>query len=115
MIHYTRRGDIDAGEEFFPTSYDDAGELGEGAKAEDMLKRMESLAGIAMKKRDDNNVGPWGFGETNPDEDVATKERSGKLDTATGVGFEYPEVAKPRECEKWKQVGIKEDGVWTML
>ena len=60
---------IDAGEEFFPKYYYVAGELGEGAKAEDILKVMESLAGVAMKKRGENSAGPWGFLKENLEEE----------------------------------------------
>ena len=98
---------IDAGEDFFPKNYYVAGELGEGAKAEDILKVMESLAGVAMKKRDENSAGPWGFLKDSLDE----KEEVPPTDNATGV-FEYPYVSDPCECEKYSQVGIKEDGVW---
>tara|TARA_B100000927_G_scaffold56928_1_gene43714 strand:+ start:510 stop:848 length:339 start_codon:yes stop_codon:yes gene_type:complete len=98
---------IDAGEDFFPKYYYVAGELGEGAKAEDILKVMESLAGVAMKKRDENSAGPWGFLKDSLDE----KEEVPPTDNATGV-FEYPYVSDPCECEKYSQVGIKEDGVW---
>ena len=98
---------IDAGEDFFPKYYYVAGELGEGAKAEDILKVMESLAGVAMKRRDESNPGPWGFLKDSLDE----KEEVPPTDNATGV-FEYPYVSDPCECEKYSQVGIKEDGVW---
>ena len=98
---------IDAGEDFFPKYYYVAGELGEGAKAEDILKVMESLANVAMKKRDENSAGPWGFLKDSLDE----KEEVPPTDNATGV-FEYPYVSDPCECEKYSQVGIKEDGVW---
>ena len=40
-----------AGEEFWPKYWYVAKELGEGAKAEDILKIMESLAGVAMKQK----------------------------------------------------------------
>jgi len=50
-----------AGEEFFPKFFYVAKELGEGAKAEDVLKVMESLAAVAMKKRVKDQIGPWGF------------------------------------------------------
>ena len=61
---------IDAGEEFFPKYYYVARELGDDAKAEDILKVMESLAGVAMKKRaEDKGVGPWGFLKENLDEE----------------------------------------------
>ena len=59
---------IDAGEEFFPKYYYVARELGDDAKTEDILKVMESLAGVAMKKRGENSAGPWGFLKENLDE-----------------------------------------------
>lgn len=48
-----------AGEEFFPKYFFVAKELGEGAKTEDILKVMESLAGVAMRLRseDKNSIG----------------------------------------------------------
>ena len=98
---------IDAGEDFFPKYYYVAGELGEGAKAEDILKVMESLAGVAMKKRDESSPGPWGFLKDNLDE----KEKEQPTDNATGV-LEFPEVSDPNECTKYGCVGIKENGVW---
>jgi len=98
---------IEAGEEFFPKYYYVSRELGEDAKAEDILKVMESLAGVALKKRDENNVGPWGFLKENLDE----KEEVPPTDNATGI-FEYPYVSDPCECEKYRQVGVKENGVW---
>ena len=39
-----------AGEEFWPKYWYVSKELGEGAKAEEILKVMESLAGVAMKQ-----------------------------------------------------------------
>jgi hypothetical protein len=51
----------EAGEEFFPKFFYVAKELGESAKAEDVLKIMESLAGVAMKNRVKDKIGPWGF------------------------------------------------------
>ena len=59
---------IDAGEEFFPKYYYVARELGDDAKTEDILKVMESLAGVAMKKRGENSAGPWGFLKENLEE-----------------------------------------------
>ena len=59
---------IDAGEEFFPKYYYVARELGDDAKTEDILKVMESLAGVAMKTRGENSAGPWGFLKENLDE-----------------------------------------------
>ena len=98
---------IDAGEDFFPKYYYVAGELGEGAKAEDILKVMESLAGVVMKKRGENSAGPWGFLKENLEGD----EKIAETDTATGI-FEYPYVSDPCECEKYRQVGVKENGAW---
>ena len=40
-----------AGEEFWPKYWYVAKELGENAKTEDVLKVMESLAGVAMKQK----------------------------------------------------------------
>ena len=60
---------IDAGEEFFPKYYYVMREMGEDAKPEDVLKVMESLAGVALKKRDESNVGPWGFLKENLEEE----------------------------------------------
>ena len=48
-------------DEFFQKYHFVAQELGEGAKAEDVLKVMESVTGLVMKKRSENKDGPWGF------------------------------------------------------
>ena len=50
-----------AGEEFWPKYWYVAKELGENAKLEDILKIMESLAGVAMKNRAEEKTGPFGF------------------------------------------------------
>ena len=50
-----------AGEEFWPKYWYDAKELGENAKSEDILKIMESLAGVAMKQKVKDKIGPFGF------------------------------------------------------
>jgi hypothetical protein len=49
--------------EFFDKFFYVAKQLGEDAKAEDILKIMESLAGVVMKKRleSEGKVGPFGF------------------------------------------------------
>ena len=44
----------EAGKEFWPKYWYVAKELGENAKAEDILKVMESLSGVAMRKRTDD-------------------------------------------------------------
>ena len=48
-------------QEFFDKYFYVAKELGEGANAEDILKIMESLAGVAMKNRSEDKAGPFGF------------------------------------------------------
>ena len=50
-----------AGEEFWPKYWYVAKELGENAKTEDVLKVMESLAGVAMKQKVQDKIGPFGF------------------------------------------------------
>ena len=50
------------GDEFFDKYFYIAKQLGEGAKAEDILKIMESLAMVVLKKRsEENKIGPFGF------------------------------------------------------
>ena len=57
----------EAGEEFFPKYFDVAKELGEGAKEEEILKVMESLAGVVMKKRVEDKLAPFGFNKEKKD------------------------------------------------
>lgn len=51
------------GDEFFDKYFYVAKQLGEGAKAEDILKIMESLGAVVMKKRaeETGKIGPFGF------------------------------------------------------
>lgn len=56
-----------AGEEFWPKYWYVSKELGEGAKPEQVLKVMESLAGVAMKNRSEDKAGPFGFNKKNND------------------------------------------------
>jgi len=52
----------EAGEEFFPKYFYVAKELGEGTKPEEVLKVMEALVGVAMKRRIESKMsGPFGF------------------------------------------------------
>ena len=55
--------DYDAvADEFFAKYHFVAKELGEGAKAEDILKIMENLTGLVMKKRkEEKQTGAIGF------------------------------------------------------
>lgn len=56
------------GKEFFDKYFYIAKELGEDAKAEDILKVMETLATVVIKKRsEENKVGPFGFIRENND------------------------------------------------
>ena len=49
-------------DEFFAKYHFVAKELGEGAKSEDILKIMENLTGLVMKKRkEDKSTGTIGF------------------------------------------------------
>ena len=86
---------VDAGEDFFPKYYYVAGELGEGAKAEDILKVMESLAGVAMKNRAEEKTGPFGFNK-NPS----------KVNSDGAQIVDLPEDAPPGT------VALKVDGQW---
>ena len=56
-----------AGEEFWPKYWYVAKELGENAKAEEVLKVMESLAGVVMKKRVEDKLAPFGFNKEKKD------------------------------------------------
>jgi hypothetical protein len=58
-----------AGEEFWPKYWYVAKELGENAKTEDVLKVMESLAGVAMKQKVKDKIGPFGFNKKDKEED----------------------------------------------
>lgn len=58
-----------AGEEFFPKYWYVAKELGEDAKAEDILKVMESLAGVALKNKIESKIGPFGFNKKKENND----------------------------------------------
>ena len=57
-------------DEFFDKYHFVAKELGEGCKAEEVLKVMEALSGLVAKNRKDNNSGPWGFLKDNKDKEV---------------------------------------------
>jgi hypothetical protein len=65
------------GKEFFDKYFYVARELGEGAKAEDILKIMETLSGVVMKKRlEEKGVGPFGFNKNADDEDKEDNDAS---------------------------------------
>ena len=50
-------------DEFFDKYHFVAKELGEGCKAEEVLKVMESLGALVTKKRSENKNGPWGLAQ----------------------------------------------------
>ena len=65
----------EVGPEFFEKYWYVAKELGENAKTEDVLKVMESLAGLVMKKRVDEKLAPFGFlKKTNDDGNEGNQE-----------------------------------------
>ena len=57
-----------AGENYWPKYWYVAKELGEGASAEDIIKVMEALAGVAMREKVENKIGPFGFNKKEEDE-----------------------------------------------
>ena len=61
-----------AGEEFWPKYWYVAKELGETAKPEEVLKVMESLAGVAMKQKVENKIGPFGFNKKSENDSETT-------------------------------------------
>ena len=59
-----------AGETFWPKYWYVAKELGEGAKAEDILKILESIGTVALRLKLEEKEGPFGFNKK--DEEVPT-------------------------------------------
>ena len=60
-----------AGETFWPKYHYVAKELGDDAKAEDILKVMEAVGGIALKfaLEEKDKEGPFGFNKKDKEED----------------------------------------------
>ena len=58
-----------AGETFWPKYHWVAKELGDDAKAEDILKVMEAVGGVALKLALDEKEGPFGFNKKDEEED----------------------------------------------
>ena len=58
----------EAGEEFFPKYFYIAKEIGEGSKPEEILKVMEALASVVMKKRVEDKLAPFGFNKKKEEE-----------------------------------------------
>ena len=61
-----------AGETFWPKYWYVAKELGEGAKAEDVLKILESIGTVALRLKLEEKEGPFGFNKK--DEEVLTTD-----------------------------------------
>ena len=57
-----------AGETFWPKYWYISNELGEGAKAEDILKVMEAVGGVALKLALEKEEAPFGFNKEKEDE-----------------------------------------------
>ena len=58
-----------AGEHFWSKYWYVAKELGEGAKAEDILRVMEAVGGVALKFALEEKEGPFGFNKKETEED----------------------------------------------
>ena len=56
-----------AGETFWPKYWYVAKELGEDAKAEDILKVMEAVGGVALRLALEEKEGPFGFNKKEND------------------------------------------------
>ena len=62
-----------AGETFWPKYWYVAKELGEDAKAEDILKVMETLGGVALKLAlEEKLTGPFGFNKKKEEEEESS-------------------------------------------
>mgnify|MGYP003139565795 CR=1 FL=1 len=62
-----------AGETFWPKYWYISKELGEGAKAEDILKVLESIGTVALRLKMEEKEGPFGFNK-DKDKDKDTEE-----------------------------------------
>ena len=58
-----------AGQTFWPKYWYVAKELGEGAKAEDILRVMEAVGGVALKLALEEKEGPFGFNKKKEEDD----------------------------------------------
>ena len=62
-----------AGESFWPKYWYVAKELGEGARAEDIIRVLESIGTVALRLKMEEKEGPFGFNK-NTDEETTEKE-----------------------------------------
>ena len=58
-----------AGESFWPKYWYVAKELGEDAKAEDIIKVLESIGTVALRIKMEEKEGPFGFNKNGKDSD----------------------------------------------
>ena len=61
-----------AGETFWPKYWYVAKELGEDAKAEDILRVMEAVGGVALKLALEKKEGPFGFNKKEENDESST-------------------------------------------
>lgn len=65
-----------AGETFWPKYWYISKELGEGAKAEDILKVMEAVGGVALKLALEEKAESFGFNKNGQDSDGTTESET---------------------------------------
>ena len=72
-----------AGESFWPKYWYVAKELGEDAKAEDIIKVLESIGTVALRIKMEEKEGPFGFNKKADDE---TENGTEETDTSVNTG-----------------------------
>ena len=72
-----------AGESFWPKYWYVAKELGENAKAEDIIKVLESIGTVALRIKMEEKEGPFGF---NKKADDGTENGTEETDTSVNSG-----------------------------
>ena len=72
-----------AGESFWPKYWYVAKELGEDAKAEDIIKVLESIGTVALRLKMEEKEGPFGFNKKADDE---TENGTEETDTSVNTG-----------------------------
>ena len=72
-----------AGESFWPKYWYVAKELGENAKAEDIIKVLESIGTVALRIKMEEKEGPFGFNKKADDE---TENGTEETDTSVNTG-----------------------------
>ena len=72
-----------AGESFWPKYWYVAKELGEDAKAEDIIKVLESIGTVALRLKMEEKEGPFGFNKKADDE---TENGTEETDISVNTG-----------------------------